>query len=64
MSTDKSMQAAQSDDSEAEMTGEQRSLLQALCAETGAHFEEELSQAEAAELIGELRTLSPRLQRE
>jgi len=64
MSTDKSMHAAQSDDAESEMTGEQRSLLQALCAETGAHFETELSQAEAAELIGELRVLAPRLQRE
>ncbi len=63
MITDKSMQAAQSDDAEAEMTGEQRSVLQALCAETGAHFEDELTQAEAAELIGELKTLSPRLQR-
>jgi hypothetical protein len=64
MSIDKAMHAVQSDDAESEMTGEQRSLLQALCAETGAHFEEELTQAEAAELIGELRELSPRLQRE
>jgi hypothetical protein len=63
MNTDKSMQAAQSDNPESEMTGEQRSVLQALCAETGAHFEDELTQAEAAELIGELKTLSPRLQR-
>ena len=64
MSIDKAMHAVQSDDAESEMTGEQRSLLQALCAETGVHFEEELTQAEAAELIGELRELPPRLQRE
>ena len=64
MSTNKAMHATQSDGSEAEMTDEQRALLQALCAETGAHYEDELTQEEAAELIGELRALSPRLQRE
>jgi hypothetical protein len=51
-------------DAAAPMGQQEAAELQALCAETGRAFDPSLSRAEAAQLIAELKTLSPRLQRE
>jgi hypothetical protein len=43
------------------MTAAQRSYLETLCRETGEHFDERLTKAEASKRIDELRDRSPRL---
>ena len=43
------------------MTGAQSSYLKTLCEETGEAFQDNLSKAQASELIDELKKRSPRL---
>ena len=43
------------------MTDAQRSYLETLCRETGEHFDDTLSKADASKRIDELRERSPRL---
>jgi hypothetical protein len=43
------------------MTDAQRSYLETLCRETGAPFDDQLTKADAAKRIDELRSRSPRL---